>query len=171
MFIPSQSLVEVVLRGALTYFTIVVLFRVVLKRQAGALGLIDMLLVVMIADASQNSMAGEYRSITEGVVLVATLVFLSLAVDWATYRWEWARRLLEPPPRLLVQNGRVLDANLETEMITREELDYLLRRHGLERPSQALAVRVESGGDVTVLPRRRKDAPEVSPPDPRKPPG
>ncbi len=154
MFVPRHPLIEIVLRGTVTYFTIIVLFRVVLKRQAGSLGLGDTLLVVLIADASQNAMASGYQSLTEGVTLIATLMFWNFGVDWATYRSEFLRRLLEPPPRCIVRDGQVLTQNLAKEMITAEDLEYLMRRHGLSQPSQAREVRVESGGDVTVLPLR-----------------
>lgn len=162
MFVPQHSILEVALRGTITYFTIIVLFRVVLKRQAGSLGVGDALLVVLIADASQNAMAGEYSSITEGMILVATLLFLNFVVDWATYRYKAIRELLEPAPRLIVQGGQIQHQNLAKEMISLEDLAYLLRRHGFDQLTSISEVRVESGGDVTVVPTASSSPPRAA---------
>jgi uncharacterized membrane protein YcaP (DUF421 family) len=50
----------------------------VLRREPGTVGIADLLMVVLIADASQNAMAGEYHSILDGLILVLTIVFLEL---------------------------------------------------------------------------------------------
>ena len=57
------------------------LLRFVLKREAGTLAITDLLVVVLIADAAQNAMADDYRSVPDGLLLVATIVFWSYALD------------------------------------------------------------------------------------------
>jgi uncharacterized membrane protein YcaP (DUF421 family) len=56
------------------YLFLFLLFRFVMRRDVGAIGIADVLLIVIIADASQNAIAGGYDSVTEGLVVVATLV-------------------------------------------------------------------------------------------------
>jgi uncharacterized membrane protein YcaP (DUF421 family) len=87
VFVPSGSIVEIMLRGTLMYFALVFLMRFVLRREPGSIALADMLLVVILADASQNAMAGGYKSWTEGVLLVSTLVFWNYTFDWLAYRF------------------------------------------------------------------------------------
>lgn len=65
VFIPSLSIWEVILRGSLIYLFLFVVLRV-LRRGAGAIGISDLLVVVLIADAAQNALGSEYRSVTEG---------------------------------------------------------------------------------------------------------
>src|SRR5689334_6028553 len=89
MLTPSGSLVEIVIRGTLMYLGLFIILRVILKRQSGGLSVTDLLLVVLIADAAQNGMAGEYKSVPEGLLLVATLVFWNFALDWLGYHWPW----------------------------------------------------------------------------------
>ena len=72
MFVPTGSLLELVVRGSLMYLLILAGFRI-FRRDAGSLSVSDLLVVVLIADAAQNGMAGEYKSLTEGVVIVATM--------------------------------------------------------------------------------------------------
>jgi uncharacterized membrane protein YcaP (DUF421 family) len=100
LVVPTHSVAEIVVRGTIMYIALFVL-RVILKRQSGALGVTDLLVVVLIADAAQNGMAKEYRSVTEGVVLVATIIGWDYALDWLGYRIPAFQRLVRPAPLAL----------------------------------------------------------------------
>ena len=67
------SPLELLVRGSLIYWFLFLLFRFILRRDAGSLGLADILVIVLIADASQNGMSGEYKSVSEAIVLVGTI--------------------------------------------------------------------------------------------------
>ena len=99
LFVPSRSLAEAVLRGTIMYIVLFGILRIFLKRQTGVLGIADLLVIVIIADAAQNAMAGGYKSITEGIVLVATIVFWNIAFDWLGYRFRWFERLMRASRR------------------------------------------------------------------------
>ena len=148
---------EIVLRGSLMYVFLFLLFRVSARRDVSSVGMTDMLLIVLIADASQNAMAGEYRSITDGCLLVATLWGWSSLLDWAAYRSQWLGRWIEPPPLTLVRRGRVLRRNLRKEWLTVEELKAQLRKQGVDELAQVDIARMESDGEISVI--RRKDTP------------
>jgi len=64
--LPTIPLIEIILRGSVMYLSLFILLRVTLKRQGGTLGMTDLLLIVLLADASQNAMAGEYKSLPDG---------------------------------------------------------------------------------------------------------
>jgi uncharacterized membrane protein YcaP (DUF421 family) len=99
MFVPQGSLVELFLRGTLMYLAIFFAFRF-FRRGAGGLGVADLLLVVLVADAAQNGMAGDYRSVPEGLVLVGTIVFWDFAIDCSSFTCRhFARCSRERPPR------------------------------------------------------------------------
>ena len=87
IFLLDVPVMEIILRGSLIYISLFILLRVVLKRQAGSLGMTDLLLVTLIADASQNAMAGAYTSVPAGIILVCTIIFWSYAFDWLSYRF------------------------------------------------------------------------------------
>ena len=72
LFVPSGHLAEVVMGGTFVYLLLFTILRI-LRREAGTVGIADLLLVVLIADAAQNAMASEYKSITEGAVLIGTI--------------------------------------------------------------------------------------------------
>jgi len=110
IFSPDVPLLEIVLRGSVMYISLFILLRVILKRQTGSLGMTDLLLITLLADASQNAMAGEYTSIIDGIVLVATIIFWNYAFDWLSFKFEWFSRLIEPTPLLLVKDPARLES-------------------------------------------------------------
>jgi uncharacterized membrane protein YcaP (DUF421 family) len=85
MLVPDIDLLEIILRGTLTYLGILVLMRIVVRQASGSLNIADLLLIVLVADAAQNGMSADYTSITNGLVLVATLMFWSVVLDWLGY--------------------------------------------------------------------------------------
>jgi uncharacterized membrane protein YcaP (DUF421 family) len=159
LFAFSIPPLELVIRGSAIYWFLLVLFRVVLRRDVGAIAVADVLLLVLVADAAQNAMAGEYRSITDGLVLVSTIVGWNVLVDWLAYRFAAIRRLLEAPALLLVREGRILHRNLRREFLTVEDLLGKLREHGVDDIGQVRAAYMESDGEVSVIERRGAEAP------------
>ena len=133
------------------YWFLLLIFRFVLRRDPGSLGIADILLVVIIADASQNAMAGQYQTLSEGMTLVATLVAWNYALDWAAYRWTWAHKLTEAPPLQLIKSGRAVMRNLRKEFLTREDLDAQLRQAGIDDIGQVRAAYLEGDGKFSVL--------------------
>ena len=142
---------ELVLRGTVIYLGLVLTFRFVLRRDVGFLGVPDVLFIVLVADASQNAMAGEYKSITDGVVLVGTLVFWNISLDWLAYRSPLLRRFIEPPSLPLIKNGAWVRPNLKSQWITTEEVLSKLRERGLEDISQVRVATLEPDGELGVL--------------------
>jgi uncharacterized membrane protein YcaP (DUF421 family) len=144
---------ELILRGSALYWFLFLIFRVVLRRDVGAVGIADVLFVVLVADASQNAMTGGYTSVAEGAVLVATLIGWNLLLDWTAYRFPWAYRMVEPRPLLLIRRGRVQHKHLRAEMITLAELRGHLRQHGVESFAEVKAAWFESDGQISVIKR------------------
>ena len=161
MFVPTGSVVELVVRGSLMYLLILAGFRI-FRRDAGSLSVSDLLVVVLIADAAQNGMAGEYRSLTEGAVIVATIFAWNYALDWLAYRSRVMYWLLHPPALLLVRDGHILFRNLRSELITKDDLLQQLREQGVEDIGRVKKCFLESDGRMSVI---RTDAGE----SPRQP--
>lgn len=150
MFVPTVSLAEIFLRGTVVYLCLFFMLRV-LRREAGDIGITDVLVVVLIADAAQNAMAAEYKSITEGLVLVATIAFWDYFLDWLGYRYPVVQRLLRPAPLLLVRNGRMLKQNMKRELIREEELMSQLREQGISELQEVKKCYLEGDGRISVI--------------------
>lgn len=151
MFGAKMSYLELILRGTLMYLGLFTLLRVILKRETGQVGIADILMVTLLADAAQNGMAGSYDSVPEGLVLVGTIIFWSFALDWLGYRFRTIGRFVHPPPLLLVRDGHLLRRNMRKELITEEELMAALREQGVEDVSKVREAFMEGDGQISVL--------------------
>jgi uncharacterized membrane protein YcaP (DUF421 family) len=143
---------ELVVRGSVIYWFLFLILRFLMRRDAGSVGLADILFLVVIADAAQNGMAGEYKTIAEAMILVATIVGWNWLLDWACYRFPSVERFANPRAIVLIRQGRVLRANLAKEWLSPEDLAGKLREHGIETPSEVKLARMESDGQISVIP-------------------
>ena len=156
ILVPSVPLVETFVRGTIVYLVLFALLRFVSTREAGSVGITDMLVLVLIADAAQNAMAGEYRSVPDGLLLVSVIIFWSYALDWLAYQSPRLRPLIHPPALPLVRNGRLVRQNLRKELITEEELESKLREQGVEDLKSVKVAYMESDGAISVIKRGKR---------------
>jgi uncharacterized membrane protein YcaP (DUF421 family) len=156
IFVPSDSILEIVIRGTLIYLICFVFLRLA-RRGIGEIGITDVLIVVMIADAAQNGMSKDYKSVTEGLVLIGTLVFWDYFLDFLSTKSKFFERLLSPPKLCLIKNGEMLRRNMRKEMITKEELMSQLRLQGVEDISEVKESYLEPGGDVSIIKKEPDD--------------
>ena len=157
LFVPTLPLLEIIFRGTVMYLALFVMLRVIMKRETGEVGIADLLVTVLIADASQNGMAGGYNSITEGLLLVATIIFWSYVLEWVGYYFPQVARLISPNPLLLVEDGEMVRKNMRRELITKDELMGELRAAGVEDLEQVKRVFLEPNGKFSII---RKDQAE-----------
>ena len=157
LFLPSLNIGEIFLRGSIVYLFLFFLLRI-LRRQAGTIGISDLLVIVLIADAAQNAMASQYRSITEGLILVTTIAFWDYFLEWVGYRFPIVGPLIRPSPLLLIKNGHIQKRNLSKELITDEELRGQLREQGIDHIEKVKESYLEGDGRISVI---RNDSEET----------
>lgn len=151
LFGSSVPPLELVVRGTAIYWFLFLLFRVVVRRDAGSIGLADILLVVIVADAAQNGMAGEYRSVTDGMILIGTITGWNVALDYAAYRSLRLQRWLLPRQLVLVKNGEIQYPNLRRQFMSEQELMSKLREHGVDKLAAVKRAYLEGSGSITVI--------------------
>jgi uncharacterized membrane protein YcaP (DUF421 family) len=159
----SVSPAEMVIRGTVIYWFIFLLFRFVLRRDIGAIGIADVMLVVLIADAASNGMSGGYDSLTDGCILIATIAGWNYLLDWASFHFPKVRRLVEPPPLALIRDGKLQRKAMRQELISSSEIETKLREHGVEKIEDIKIAYLEDDGEISVL-RRDGQEPERSAP-------
>src|SRR5436190_14245909 len=93
LFVPEMSLLEILIRGTLTYVGLCLLLRIVLKRQAGKVSMSDLLVVSIVAGVCRNPLIKDAYSITDGMLVVATVLAWSFFVDWLSYRFSFIHAL------------------------------------------------------------------------------
>lgn len=151
IFEINVPLLELVVRGTLTYLLLLVFMRVAGQRESGGLGLTDVLVVVLAANAATTGLTGEAASVPEGLILVATILFWSVVVDAAAYRWPRFSAVVKNRPRPLIVDGVVNHHALRREFMSEDELMSQLRLHGLESPATVRRAYLEPNGHVSVL--------------------
>jgi uncharacterized membrane protein YcaP (DUF421 family) len=156
VFVPTIPILESFVRISIVYLSIFLMLRFILKREAAALGVADLLVVVLLADAVQNAMADDYRSVTDGLVLAATLIFWDWALSYAAMRWPTIRPIVRPAPLLLIRDGRVFEANLRREHLTIDELLSHLRLQGVDRVEDVRLAFMEMDGRISVIEKQRE---------------
>jgi uncharacterized membrane protein YcaP (DUF421 family) len=154
VFAFTVSPLELFVRGTLTYFFLFLLFRFVVRRDTGTLGPSDLLVLVIIADASQNAMAGEYASVPEGFVLIGTIIGWSYALNFLSFRFPLVQRFVLPQPLCIVKDGVKQERALRRELISDEELQEMLREHEIEDITEVRRAYLEPDGQVTVIRKR-----------------
>jgi uncharacterized membrane protein YcaP (DUF421 family) len=153
LFTPDHPVWEMMLRGTVIYIGLLLVFRFLLHRDVGSMSVADLLFVVLVADASSNAMQGDYRSIADGVVLLATMIAWNYLLDWLAYHSAAVARLLEAPPEVLVRHGRFNRRAMKRELITEDELLGKLREQGVESLAQVRIAQLESDGNLSVFKR------------------
>ena len=151
VFVPAIGIAEIVLRGSIMYLGLFVILRFMGRRQAGNFGPADLLVIVLIADAAQNGLGKDYGSVTEGLVLVVTIVTWEYAIDWTAYHFPATRPWLQAPGLELVRNGKPIAAHLQREMISEEELQAQLREREVDNIAAVKVATLEGDGRLSVL--------------------
>lgn len=159
LFAVRVPVAELLIRGSAIFWFLFLIFRFVMRREIGAVGLADILLLVIVADASQNAMAGAYSTITEGFILIGTIVGWNWLFDWLAFRSPVLRRFAQPPRLTLVRNGQPQQRAMARQFITLDDLESKLRRQGIERLRDVKRAYLEGDGEVSVIRYESSDPP------------
>jgi uncharacterized membrane protein YcaP (DUF421 family) len=165
----GSSLVDVAIRTAIVYFFLIGGLRLAGKREVGQLSIFDLIVLLVIADAVQNSMVGENMTLAGGIVAASTLILLDKFLAIASNRNPRLRKFLEGEPQVVVRDGVVLEEALQKEGIDREELDAALRAHGVLDPTEVELAVLETSGSISVIPRHRGGSAQIGREPPSRP--
>jgi uncharacterized membrane protein YcaP (DUF421 family) len=151
----NMSLVwwEFILRGIIIYIFLILILRLTGKRQIGQMAPFDLVLLLVLSNAVQNSMNGGDNSVLGGMISAATLVGLNWLVGDLTYKSKRAEAIIEGRPELLIHDGKLFEKALEHCKITRHELMSALREAGCARVEDVRVAMLENDGSVSVIPK------------------
>ena len=144
---------DIVLRASAIFILLYVLLRLYGKRQLGQMTPFEFVALVVIGDFVQQAITHNDFSVTGGVLAVATFGFWSLVLGWVSYRSDTMRRLLEGQPRILIQDGKLLDKILERDKITEAEVLSEMRLAGIAKLDEVEWGILEPSGKISFLKR------------------
>ncbi len=147
---------EFILRGIIIYVFLIALLRLTGKRQIGQMAPFDLVLLLVLSNAVQNSMNGGDNSVVGGMISAVTLVGLNWLVGILTFRSKTAEALIEGRPELLIHNGRLFEKALQDSKLTRHELMSALREAGCASVEEVRCAMLEEDGNISVIPRTDK---------------
>ncbi|MFC0250537.1 DUF421 domain-containing protein [Massilia consociata] len=153
LFAVNTPLAELGARATVLYVVILVLMRVMPRRTGGELATIDLIFLLLIAGAASNAF-GEYKSVTEGLLLIGVLVIWDYVLNAASYRFRFIERLVSAPPIPVVRDGKLLRRNMRREFLTEEELMSSLRQQEITNLEEVKIAYIEAEGAITVVRRR-----------------
>ncbi|PZR06626.1 MAG: DUF421 domain-containing protein [Archangium gephyra] len=133
------------------YWALFLLFRLVLRRDVGAVGMSDFLFVVLVGDATQNAMSGDHYGVADGLVVVGTLATWNQLTDVLSYHVPFIEKLMKPRRLLLFAHGQLNRRNMRREFITMDELRTKLHEEGLKDFNEAERIWLESNGELAVI--------------------
>jgi len=144
---------ELIVRGLLVYFFLILILRSTGKRQIGQMSPFDLVLLMVLSNAVQNSMTGGDNSVTSGLILAVTLVVANWTVGKITSSSKVMEELIEGNPQVLFHNGLVYEKVLKDSQITRQELIAAVHKAGYADLDAIRAAILENDGTISVIPK------------------
>lgn len=151
---------EFVLRGVVVYVFLLVFLRATGKRQTGQYAPFDLVLLLVLSNAVQNSMNAGDNSLLGGLVSAATLLACHVLLAHLTFRFSRLRHWVDGRAQVLVQQGQLNQALMRQELLTPDDVSAALRASGCLHAHEVERATLETNGQITVVLRRRTDRDE-----------
>jgi len=142
---------ELIFRGVIVYSFLLILLRITGKRQVGQLAPFDLVLLLVLSNAVQNSMNAGDNSLVGGLISATTLIFLNYIVSIATYRSKRLEAVIEGRPQVLIHNGRVFEDVMANAKLTHHELNAAMRQAGCMSPEEVQTALLENNGSISIV--------------------
>jgi uncharacterized membrane protein YcaP (DUF421 family) len=149
--VEPHRVAENVIRASSIFLLLFLLLRIMPNRRTGSVGTADMLVVVLLATVVNGALNRDVTSLTDAVVMVATIITWSFIIDILTGHVPLFRRLLHSAPVAVVRDGKILARNLRREFMTEDELRAQFRLQGVENERDVARAYIEHDGRVSVI--------------------
>ncbi len=146
-----NDILSIALRSAAVYACIVLFIRIFGKKEISQLSVIDLVFILLISNSVQNAMVGDNTSLQGGLIAALTLFALNAVLRFLVFKSKSLETILEGAPVMLIYKGKVLKKHLDKVKITREELEAVVREHGVEKISEVDLAIMEIDGNISVL--------------------
>jgi uncharacterized membrane protein YcaP (DUF421 family) len=154
----DPSVGEKILRSVLIYAFLIVVLRLVGKRELGQSNTLDLVVLLLVANAVQNGIIGNDVSVTGAFIGAATLFVINEALNRTSYALPWVSRVLEGEPTVLIENGKPVKRALRLNSISLPELLAIARRQGFADLGEVHTAILETNGVISMF---KKDEPQL----------
>jgi uncharacterized membrane protein YcaP (DUF421 family) len=142
---------DLVARAIFVFFFLLVLTRVIGKRELSSLQPFDLILLIILGDAVQQGLTQDDYSLTGVVLVVGTIAVLQVLVSWLTYRYPRVRPVIDGEPIIVLQDGEPIERNMKRERLTIEEIAEEARKQSIAHLSEVRFAVLETSGQISFI--------------------
>ncbi len=144
---------DTIVRGAVTYFFLLLIFRISGKRTLAQNTNFDLVLLLIICETTQQAMVDDDHSILDGFLLIMTLIGASIGLSLLKQRSPALEKWLDGAPLVIIEDGKVLADRMDKTRVDEEDILEAARSlRGLERLDQIKYAIIERSGGITIVP-------------------
>lgn len=141
---------EKILRPMIVYVALIVLLRVVGKRELAQLNPLDLVVILSLSNTVQNAIIGNDTSLVGGIVGAGALLLINAAVAYIKYRWPRVETLTEGKPVTMIEDGKIDHRILKSELMTESDLDIIAHENGFENAGEIDRLVLDPNGSFLV---------------------
>ncbi len=146
---------SIIVRSAIIYIFVFLILRIGGKRTVGEMTTFDLVLLLIISEATQEALLDGDQSLTGGMMAIATLIFVDIAVSKVTARFKVMDRIVNSVPVVILQDGKPLPERMKKERVSEEDiLEAARSAQGLESLDQVKYAILEKDGSISIIPRK-----------------
>lgn len=142
---------DIVLRGIVVFAFLLVLTRIIGRRELSSLQPFDLILLIILGDAVQQGLTQDDYSLTGAGLAIGTIAVLQVLVSWIGYRFPRTRPILEGTPIIIVQDGVVIERNSKRERLSVEEIAEQARLQGIAHLADVRWAVLETNGKISYI--------------------
>lgn len=150
--LPSlTSLLSISINSITVYLFIIFAFRLFGKKELAQLSVVDLVFILLISNSVQNAMVGKDTSVVGGIAAASGLFVINYIFKWLLKKFPQFSKAVQGEELLLIYQGKVNQKNLESSMLSLEELKAAVREHGVEEISEVDLAILEVDGNISVM--------------------
>ena len=121
------------------------------KKEIAQLSMVDLVFVLLISNAVQNAMVGPDTSLLGGLCAAGTLFLINFLFKGITYKFPKISGIVQGHAVMLIYDGKIIPENMAKTKIGKEELDEMLREHGVSKVEDVNLAVLEVDGNISVI--------------------
>lgn len=148
--------IKIIMRISFFYFFIILIYRVMGKREVGQLGIVDLIVSILIAELVAISVEDASKSILASVIPIVCLVILQIFLSFASLKNDKIRSLLDGNPTFIIKNGKINYREMIKQKYNLDDLLTQLREKGERNIEDIEYAILENNGSLSVFPYTKK---------------
>jgi uncharacterized membrane protein YcaP (DUF421 family) len=144
---------DIALRAVFLYAFVILLLRVMGRRELSSLTAVDLVLLIVLGDAIQQGLTQDDYSVTGAVIAVSTIAAIQVGTSYLSFRSRRVRRIVEGEPIVIIENGALIERNMKRERLTEGDVAEEMRGQQIASVEDVQWGILESNGTMSFIPK------------------